>query len=110
MEANVEFTTNQTTPRTASQLTNAIIIIEYQESGCPASSTKVSTAATVRLGSRKGLIKSKIRHSQLLLVFSSNLHSSRLCHRFGKASFSLLVFCLLQSNSSMCPVYLQVLY
>src|SRR5712692_9182758 len=77
--ANVKFTTNQTTPRTASQFTRATTIIQYQASCCPASSMKVSTAATVRLGSRNGLIKSTIRQIHFRSVFAFNIRSSRQC-------------------------------
>src|SRR6266852_2298021 len=76
--ANVKFTTSQTIPRTASQLTSPITMIQYQESRWPASSIKVRTAATVRLGSRRGLIKSKIRQSHCWRpIFAFNVGSSR---------------------------------
>src|SRR2546428_11423366 len=77
VEAKVKFTTNQTTPRTANQLMSAITIYQYQGSCCPASSMNVRTAATVRLGSRNGLMKSKIRQSHFWPVFSSNVRSSQ---------------------------------
>src|SRR5579862_6090732 len=83
VEAKVKLTTNHTTPRTASQLTSAITMIIYQGSGCPASSMKVNTAATVKLGSRNGLMKSSTRQNQFLPVGSSNLRSS---HVFCKPS------------------------
>jgi hypothetical protein len=85
--AKVKLTTNQTTPRTATQLTSAMTIIQYHGSCCPASTMKVSTIATVKLGSRSGFIKSIMRQSQFLSVFTSNLRSSRLCSWSGR-SFS----------------------
>src|SRR6266487_1260107 len=64
--AKVKFTTNHTIPRTASQFTSPMIMIQYQVSwGCPASSINVRTTATVRLGSRNGLIKSTMRQNHL---------------------------------------------
>ena len=80
VEAMVKLTTSQTTPRTASQFTSAMTTIQYHCSCCPASSMKVSTAATVRLGSRSGLMKSRMRHSHRLPVVSSKVvRSSRCC-------------------------------
>jgi hypothetical protein len=40
--------------------------------------------ATVRLGSRSGLMKSIMRQSQFRSVFTFNLRSSRLCPWFGR--------------------------
>src|SRR5579885_3299738 len=71
--AKVKLTISQTTPRTAIQLSRATRTIIYQTSCCPASSIKVNTAATVRLGSRKGLIKSTMRQNHLRSVFAFNL-------------------------------------
>src|SRR6266566_6100130 len=70
--ANVKLTTNHTIPRTASQFTNPMTIIQYQASCCPASSINVNTTATVRLGSRKGLIKSTIRQNHRRSIFVLN--------------------------------------
>ena len=88
--AKVKLTTNQTTPRTAAQLTSATTIIQYHGSCCPASTMKVSTIATVRLGSRSGFIKSIMRQNQFRSVFTFNLRSSRLCCRSGR-SFSFRI-------------------
>jgi hypothetical protein len=60
-------------------LTSATTIIQYHGSCCPASTMKVSTTATVRLGSRSGFMKSIMRQSQFRSVFTFNLRSSRLC-------------------------------
>src|SRR5713101_3724034 len=60
---------------------------QYHRTCCPASSMKVSTRATVRLGSRSGLIKSIMRQNQFRSVFTFNLRSSRLCSWSGR-SFS----------------------
>ncbi len=83
--ANEKLTTSHTTPRTAAQLTSAITIIQYHGSCCPASTMKVSTIATVRLGSRSGFMKSIMRQSQLRSVFTFNLRSSRLYSSFGRS-------------------------
>src|SRR6266849_719722 len=85
--AKVKLTTNQTIPLTATQLTSATMIIQYHRSCCPASSMKVSTRATVRLGSRSGLIKSIMRQNQFRSVFTFNLLASLLCSWSGR-SFS----------------------
>src|SRR5437667_7538723 len=75
--ANVKLTTNHTIPRTASQFTNPMTIIQYQASCCPATSINVNTTATVRLGPRKGLIKSTLRqnHRRSIFVLNSELLS-----------------------------------
>ena len=83
--AKEKLTTSHTTPRTAAQLTSATTIIQYHGSCCPASTMKVSTTATVRLGSRSGLMKSIMRQSQFRSVFTFNLRSSRLCSSFGRS-------------------------
>src|SRR5579872_6463739 len=97
--AKVKLTTSQTTPRTASQLTSATTMIQYQASCCPASSMKVSTAATVRLGSRSGLIKSIMRQYHFRSVFGFNMRSSRCCRWSGRSMF----YDLLDTSSSRLP-------
>src|SRR5437763_7909895 len=89
--AKEKLTTNHTTPRTAAQLTSATTIIQYHGSCCPASTMKVSTIATVRLGSRSGFMKSIMRQNQFRSVFTFNLRSSRLCYWYGRP-FSFHIF------------------
>src|SRR5258707_14797077 len=89
--AKVKFTISQTTPRTAIQLSRAITMIIYQTSRWPTSSMKVNTAATVRLGSRSGLIKSTMRQNHLRSVFAFKRHSSRLCSWSNRPTSSFLI-------------------